>query len=194
MLFNVTLGGISEISQQQANSIGEALRDSLNEPNASDISVSSNTIVHDDMLTLIISVYPSADSASATLQSELEALGSSNILADNLRSADIQVTSVTVNSVVPQAASQSIQRAPVTGSSLAGMMLTGLLKARTCSDCKATNRVKALRSPGLSLTVAYALGQHTHSMVLLKHLAVCRDSCCDYCGTDIGGSSGGVWR
>ena len=118
--FNVTLGGISEISQQQASQIGEALRASLTAPEASSVAVSSNTIVHDDMLTLIILVYPTSDADAATLQSQLEALGSGSTFEDNLNSADVRVTSVTVNSVKPQASNQSIERAPVTGSSLAG--------------------------------------------------------------------------
>ena len=117
--FNVTLGAVSEISADQANRIQEALNASLTAPEAAAVTVSSNTIVEDDQLTLIILVYPSSEADAATLQSELEAVG--NQFTDNLRAMDIAVTSVTVNSVTPQPASQSIQRAPVTGSSLAGM-------------------------------------------------------------------------
>ena len=134
--FNITLGGISEISQQQAGQIKEALGASLTRPGASDIVVSSNTIVHDDMLTLIILVYPASDADAATLQSELEALGTGTTFTtfrDNLRSAGIQASSVTVNSVRPQPASQSVQRAPVTGSSLAGKSAS--CASRVAPDC-----------------------------------------------------------
>ena len=119
--FNVTLGGISEISSDQASRIQSALSSSLVQPEAADVAVSSNTIVQDDQLTLIILVYPSSDADAATLQSELEALATGNQFTDNLRAMDIPVTTVTVNSVKPQPASQSVQRAPVTGSSLAGL-------------------------------------------------------------------------
>jgi hypothetical protein len=119
--FNVTLGGLSEISSDQASRIQAALSSSLTQPEAADVAVSSNTIVQDDQLTLIILVYPSSDADSATLQSELEAVATGNQFTDNLRAMDIPVTSVTVNSVKPQPASQSAQRAPVTGSSLAGL-------------------------------------------------------------------------
>ncbi|DBA69798.1 hypothetical protein WJX79_007176 [Trebouxia sp. C0005] len=120
--FNVTLGGISEISSDQASRIQSALSSSLVQPEAADVAVSSNTIVQDDQLTLIILVYPSSDADAATLQSELEALATGNQFTDNLRAMDIPVTTVTVNSVKPQPASQSVQRAPVTGSSLAGVL------------------------------------------------------------------------
>ena len=118
--FNVTLGSVSEISSEQAEQIQDALTTSLTAPEPSEVFVSSNTIVQDDQLTLIILVYPSSEADAATLQSELEALGSGTTFADNLRAADILVSSVTVNSVKPQAANQSVQRAPVTGTSLVG--------------------------------------------------------------------------
>ena len=119
--FNVTLGGLSEISSEQGSRIRAALSSSLTQPEAADVAVSSNTIVQDDQLTLIILVYPSSDADSATLQSELEAVATGNQFTDNLRAMDIPVTTVTVNSVKPQPASQSAERAPVTGSSLAGL-------------------------------------------------------------------------
>ncbi len=119
--FNVTLGGLSEISSDQASRIQAAISSSLTQPEAADVAVSSNTIVQDDQLTLIILVYPSSEADSATLQSELEAVATGNQFTDNLRAMDIPVTTVTVNSVKPQPASQSAQRAPVTGSSLAGL-------------------------------------------------------------------------
>ena len=118
--FNVTFGSVSEISADQAEQIQNALTASLTAPEASEVYVSSNTIVQDDQLTVIILVYPSSDADAATLQSELEALGTGSIFENNLRAADLDVSSITVNSVKPQAANQGVQRSPVTGSSLAG--------------------------------------------------------------------------
>lgn len=121
--FNVTFGSVSEISADQAEQIQNALTASLTAPEASEVYVSSNTIVQDNQLTVIILVYPSSDADAATLQSELEALGTGSTFENNLRAADLDVSSITVNSVKPQAANQGVQRSPVTGSSLAGVLV-----------------------------------------------------------------------
>lgn len=170
--FNVTFGSVSEISADQAEQIQNALTASLTAPEASEVYVSSNTIVQDDQLTVIILVYPSSDADAATLQSELEALGTGSTFENNLRAADLDVSSITVNSVKPQAANQGVQRSPVTGSSLAGEAIH-------------LNHLCAYKG---GESVAYMESQFS-----LKFILVCRGPCCHCCRCHTCWGSSSVW-
>ena len=118
--FNVTLGSVSIITADQAEDIETALTKSLAPHQTKGIVVSSNTIVQDNQLTLIILVYPSSNADTAALQSDLEELAAGTKFAANLKDSGIPVSTVTINSVKPQITNQGAERAPVSGSSLAG--------------------------------------------------------------------------
>lgn len=118
--YNVTLLGISEISNEEADGIKSALNMTFTQPQPAEIVVSSNTAPEDDRLTLIILVYPASTGDIKRLQNVLEETESRSAFLRNLnREADLHVENVQVNSVTLQGNSQ-IGGRPVTGTSLAG--------------------------------------------------------------------------
>ena len=118
--YNVTLLGISEISNEDADGIKRALNMTFPQPQPAEIVVSSNTAPEDDRLTLIILVYPASNGDIKHLQTVLEETDTrSTFLRNLIREADLRVDNVQVNSVTLQGNSQ-IGGRPVTGTSLAG--------------------------------------------------------------------------
>lgn len=118
--YNATLLGISEISNEQADSIKAALNMTFSEPYPADIVVSSNTSPEDDRLTLIILVYPRTAADTKHLQTVLQETDTQPTFLRNLvREAELPVTNVQVNSVTLQG-NTLLGGNPVTGSSLAG--------------------------------------------------------------------------
>lgn len=121
--YNVTLLGVSEISNEEADGIKSALNMTFTRPQPAEIVVSSNTAPEDDRLTLIILVYPASTGDIKHLQIVLEETETRSTFLRNLnREADLHVENVQVNSVTLQGNSQ-IGGRPVTGTSLAGVLV-----------------------------------------------------------------------